>query len=197
MSADWAKSSSCESWGVAFEHARAATDLAPQMPYGHAVLCWVELWRKRGEDSIAAGWRAVAMDPNSADAHLFLSLSLSAAGRGEEALHCIEKGMRLDPHPSAFYQYALGQCYFVLEDYEKAVEPLKRGVELRRSFVPNLYLLCLVYTLLGRDDEARLVREEVLVLTGGRTAAVRSMWVDEDLRLRWEGLAHLAGLEAV
>ncbi len=181
----------------AFERARAATDLAPQMPYGHAVLCWVELWRKRGEDSIAAGWRAVAMDPNSADAHLFLSLSLSAAGRGEEALHCIEKGMRLDPHPSAFYQYALGQCYFVLEDYEKAIEPLKRGVELRKVFIPNQYYLCLLYTLLGREGEARLVRETLLELTGGQRAVVRSMWLDEDLRLRWEGLAHLTGLEAV
>ena len=179
----------------AFERARAATDLAPQMPYGQAVLCWVQLWRKQGEDSIAAGWRAVAMDPNSADAHVFLSLSLSAAGRGEEALLYIEKGMRLNPHPSTFYQYALGQCYFVLEDYEKAIESLKRGVELRKVFVPNHFNLCLLYTLLGREDEAKLAREEVLAITGGRPAAVRSIWVDEDLRLRWEGLASLAGLE--
>ncbi len=176
----------------AFEHARAATDLAPQMPYGQAVLCWVQLWRRQGEASIAAGWRAVAMDPNSADAHLFLSLSLSAAGRGEEALHSIENGMRLNPYPSSFYQFALGQCYAVLEDYEKAIEACRRGVELRKVFIPNQFYLCLLYTLLGREDEAKLAREELLALTGGRRTAVRSMWLDEDLRLRWEGLAHLA-----
>jgi adenylate cyclase len=179
----------------AFEHARAATDLAPQMPYGQAVLCWVQLWRKRGEDSIAAGRRAVAMDPNGADAHLFLSLSLSAAGRGEEALLYIEKGMRLNPHPSSFYQLALGQCYVVLEDYERAIEACRRGVELREAFIPNQFYLCLLYTLLGREDEAKLARAEVLALTGGRLAAVRPVWLDEDLRLRWEGLAGLAGLE--
>jgi adenylate cyclase len=179
----------------AFEHARAATDLAPQMPYGQAVLCWVQLWRKRGEDSIAAGRRGVAMDPNSADAHLFLSLSLSAAGRGVEALLYIEKGMRLNPHPSSFYQLALGQCYVVLEDYERAIEACRRGVELRKAFIPNQFYLCLLYTLLGREDEAKLAREAVLALTGGRRAAVRPMWLDESLRLRWEGLAGLAGLE--
>jgi adenylate cyclase len=179
----------------AFEHARAATDLAPQMPYGQAVLCWVQLWRKQGEESVAAGWRAVAMDPSSADAHLFLSLSLSAAGRGAEALLYIEKGMRLNPHPSAFYQFALGQCYFVLEDYEKAIEACRRGVELRRVFIPNQFYLCLFYTLLGREDEAKLAREELLALTGGRLAAVRLLWLDEDLRLRGGALAKLAGLE--
>jgi tetratricopeptide (TPR) repeat protein len=154
-----------------------------------------EEWRKRGEDSIAAGGRAVAMDPNSADAHLFLSLSLSAAGRGVEALLYIEKGMRLNPHPSSFYQLALGQCYVVLEDYERAIEACRRGVELRKAFIPNQFYLCLLYTLLGREDEAKLAREAVLALTGGRRAAVRPMWLDESLRLRWDGLAGLAGLE--
>jgi tetratricopeptide (TPR) repeat protein len=136
------------------------------------------------------------MDPNSADAQLFLSLSLTAAGRGEEALHYIENGMRLDPHPSSLYQFALGQCYFVLEDYEKALEVFERGAQLRKAFIPNHYYRCLIYTLLGREDEAKLAREEVLALTGGRTAAVRSIWLDEDLGLRYRGLTSLAGLES-
>jgi adenylate cyclase len=67
------------------------------------------------------------MDPNNADAHLFLSMTLVAAGRGEEALHYIEKGIRLNPHPSTFYQLALGLCYFVLEEYDKAIAAFKRA----------------------------------------------------------------------
>ena len=68
-------------------------------------------------------------------------------------------------------------------------------MELRKAFIPNQFYLCLLYTLLGREDDAKLAREAVLALTGGRLAAVRPMWLDESLRLRWEGLASLAGLE--
>ena len=178
----------------AFEHARMAVDLDPQMPFAYSVLCWVQLWRKQGEASIAAGWRAVALDPNNADAHLFLSMTLGAAGRGEEALHCIEKGMRLNPHPSAFYQLALGLCYFVLEEYDKAIAAFKRGTGLSDTFIPNHLWLCVIYTLLEREDEARLESEYVLTLSGGRRPVIQVIWLDEDLRLRMQGLMELAGL---
>jgi TolB-like protein/Tfp pilus assembly protein PilF len=178
----------------AFEHARTAVDLDPQLPFAHSVLCWVQLWRKQGEAAIAAGWRAVALDPNNADAYLFLSMTLVAAGRGEEALHYIEKGMRLNPHPSSFYQLTLGFCYFVLEDYDKATAAFKRGTELSEVFIPNHVWLCVIYTLLEREEEARAEREKVLALSGGRRPAIQEIWLEEDLRLRMHGLIQLAGL---
>ncbi len=179
----------------AFEHARMAVDLDPQMPFAYSVLGWVQLWRKQGEASIAAGWRAVALDPNNADAHLFLSMTLVAADRGEEALHCIEKGMRLNPHPSAFYQTALGLCYFVLEEYDKAIAAFKRGTELTDAFIPNHFWLYLTYTLLVREEGAHLEREKVLTLSAGRRPVIQDIWLDEDLRLRVRGLTQLAGLD--
>ncbi|MGH8744485.1 MAG: tetratricopeptide repeat protein [Burkholderiales bacterium] len=179
----------------AFEHARMAVNLDPQMPFANSVLGWVQLWRKQEEASVAAGWRAVALDPNNADAHLFLSMTLVAAARGEEALHCIEKGMRLNPHPSAFYQLAQGLCYFVLEDYDKAIAAFKRGIELTDAFIPNHFWLYLTYTLLDREEGARFEREKVLALSDSRRPVIQDMWLDEDMRLRVHGLMHLAGLE--
>jgi TolB-like protein len=180
----------------AYEHASLAADLAPQLPQAHAILCWVQLWRKHGDAAIAAGWRAVAMDPNDADAHLFLSLALSSFGRGEEGLHYIEKGMRLNPHPSALYQLALGQCYYVLEEYEKAIAAFKHGVALRNVFYPNHWYLCVIYTLLGREKEARAEREMLLALTGGRKPIVREIMVylDDDLSRVAQELQRRAGL---
>jgi tetratricopeptide (TPR) repeat protein len=180
----------------AHEHARLAVDLAPQLPHAHSVLCWVQLWRKQGEAAIAAGWRAVAMNPNDADAHLFLSLALSSSGRGEEGLRYIETGMRLNPHPSALYQFALGQCYYVLEDYEKAIAACKHGVALRNVFYPNHWYLCAIFTLLGREEEARAEREILLALTGGRKPILRDIMVylDEDLATLAEELKRRAGL---
>jgi adenylate cyclase len=179
----------------AYDHIRLAVDLDPKAPHTQAVLCWVQLWRGQGEAAIAAGWRAVDLDPNSADAHLFLAYALAALGRGEEALHNIVKGMRLNPHPSATYHLALCLSYLALEEYELAIAACKRGIEVTDVFIANHYLLCLIYTLQGRDEEARVEREKLMELTGGRKPVTRLIWLDEDLRFRMRGLVRLAGLE--
>ena len=179
----------------AYDHIRLAVDLDPKAPHAQAVLCWVQLWRKQGEVAIAAGWRAVHLDPNNADAYFFLSFALAVSERGEEALHNIVKAMRLTPHPSAFYQTALGLCYFVLEEYDLAIAACKRGVEVTVGSIPNHYWLCLIYTLLGRDEDARVEREELMALSGGRKPVIQHIWLNEDLGFRMHGLARLAGLE--
>jgi TolB-like protein len=184
-----------ETLARAYDHIRLAVDLDPKAPHTQAVLCWVQLWRQQGEAAIAAGWRAVALDPNNADAYLFLAYALAASGRGEEALHNIVKGMRLNPHPSAAYHLALCLSYIALEDYDLAIAACKGGIELTDIFIPNHYLLCQIYTLLGRDDEARLEREKLMELTGARKPATQFIWLDEDLRLRMHALTRLAGLE--
>jgi hypothetical protein len=61
-------------------------------------------------------------------------------------------------------------------------------------FIPNHVWLCVIYTLLDRDKEARVEREKVLALTGGCRPVVQTIWLDEDLRLRIHGLMQLAGL---
>ena len=104
--------------------------------------------------------------------------------------------MRLTPRPSAFSQTALGLCYFVLEEYDLAIAACRRGVEMTDGSIPNHYWLCLVYPLLGRDEEeARVEREKLMELTGARKLATQFIWLDEDLRLRMHALTRLAGLE--
>jgi adenylate cyclase len=179
----------------AFEHARTAVRLDDRLPFAHSALGWVQLWRKEKEASIGEGWRAVALDPNNAEAHVLLSVTLSAAGRAEEALHYVGKAIRLNPRPSAFYQFTLGLCHYVLEEYDRAIAALKRSAELAEAFIPAHLLLCGIYTLLERDEEARGERETLLALSGGRKPAVRSIWLDEELELRYQGLLQLAGLQ--
>lgn len=178
----------------AFEHARAAVDLDPQHPLAYSVLGWVQAWRGQGEAAIAAGRRAVALDPNNADAYLFLAMTLAMSNRGAEALRYIETGMRLNPHPSAFYQFVLGFSYFVLEDYDDAIAAFRRGIEVTDVFISNHVWLCVTYAELGREDEARIQREKVLALTGGRKPAIQAVWLDETWHSKSEGLMQRAGL---
>jgi len=183
-----------ETLELAFRHAQMAIELDPKNPFAHSVLCWVQCWRREGDASIAAGRRAVALDSNNADAYLFLSFTLVAKGHGREALSYIETGMRLNPHPSAFYQFVLGLCHFELEEYGEAIEAFRLGIEAREVFIPNHVWLCVVYTLLDREEEARIQRDRVLLITGGHIPVVRQLWLDESLESRMSGLMRLAGL---
>lgn len=179
----------------AFESATTAVRLDEHLPLAQSMLGWVQLWRRQGDAAVTAGKAAVALDPNGADAHVFLGISLAATGRAEEALRTVEKGMRLSPHPSTFFQWALGQCYFVLEDYDKAIAALERGRELAFDFLCNQVFLCLIYTDLGNTAKAQTAREEVLQITAGCTPAIREMYVDPALLRRYRWLAERAGLQ--
>jgi len=169
-----------DSLEVAYEHANAAVALDDNLPLGHAVLGWVQMWRKQANEALSAGRHAVALDPNDADAQLFLSITLSALGRGKESLNYIRSAIRLNPHPSTLYLMALGICYHVLGQFEEAIEAYQRGIELRPLFPPNHECLAMAYLRLDRKDEALAAWRTHLTLTNGQP--LRSVWIEETLR---------------
>ena len=182
---------------LALEHARGAVELNGKLSYAQAMLGWAHLWLKQREPAITACRKAVALDPNNAEANVFLSFVLSAAGLGEEALYYIEKARRLNPHSSPHYEFTLGQAYFVLEDYDKAIAAYKRGRELNETFPPNHAYLAITYALLGREDEMRATSNRLMALMGGdKSKMLESPWLDEGLAATYKHLLELAGLKA-
>ncbi len=122
---------------LALSHAERAAELDPQSSYAISMVGWVQLWRRNRDESIAECRRAVVLDPNNAEAHLFLSLALSAAGLGEEALCYVEKAKRFSPVADAFYMFAHGQSYFAQKNYAKAISVFEQGCILSANFKPN------------------------------------------------------------
>ena len=179
----------------AYEHAKQAVALNERLPYALALLGWAHLWNKQRDTSIAACRQAVALDPNNSEAHVFLSQCLTAAGYGEEALYYIEKAQRLNPKSSPFYEFALGQAYFVLEDYDKAIAAFKRGADLSDTFPANHIYLCTTYALLGKEEEMNASRTAYFSILGGnRSLLPVYSWTDEALAASYEHLIDMAGL---
>jgi TolB-like protein/Tfp pilus assembly protein PilF len=139
---------------LAFRHAQQAVALDEEFPMGRAVLGWIHLWRREGDEALDAGRHAVALDPNNADARLFLSITLSGLGRGQEGMSYIRSAIRLNPHPSALHLMALGANYFILGQFEDAAEAFRQGTALRPGFTPNYQLLAQSLLRLGRRREA-------------------------------------------
>jgi adenylate cyclase len=179
------------------EHASLALELRPDLPYVHAIRGWVHLWRKQREPALACCRRAVALDPNNPESLNMLSMCLSAAGYGTEALYYVEKALRLNPHSSPFFEFVLGQAYYVLEDYEKAIEAFGRGCELSSTFAPNHVYLCLCYGILDRQAKMQEKKAHVLSLRGGRQVGIEPPWLEERLAKTFEYLLLEAGLIAV
>jgi cytochrome c-type biogenesis protein CcmH/NrfG len=67
----------------AFALAQQAIPHDPLLPEGHRLLGIVYLWKKHYELAIAAVERALALDPNHADAYMALGDIFNRAGRAE------------------------------------------------------------------------------------------------------------------
>ena len=176
---------------VAFRHAQIAVALDHDLPLAQAVFGWAHLWRREGDEALEAGRHAVALDPNNADARLFLSITLNALGRAKEGLEYIRSAIRLNPHPSALYLMSLGANYLALGQFEAAAEAFAQGIELKPNFPPNHLMLARTLLRIGRNEEAVAAWRSCLALTGGQS--VRIFAVAEPLRSEWED--DLAALE--
>jgi TolB-like protein len=179
----------------ALMHAERAVFLNDRLPFALSMLGWAHLWFKHQELSIAACRQAVALDPNNFEAHMFLSMSLSSAGFGEEALYYIEKAQRINPHSSPFYEYTLGLAHYVLEDYEKAIIAFKRGCAMSETFPPNYVYLCTTYAMLGMEVEMNASRETFLSIMGGdKSKMIEPPWTNKELAATYEHLLQVARL---
>ena len=168
---------------TALKHAQHAIALDADYPYAKSMLGWVHMWRKDADASVAACRQAVKLEPNNAEALLFLSLTLSSAGFGEEALFYVEKAKRLTPTSAPLYEYAHAQCYYVLKDYKKAIFIFQQGVSMSSTFIPNHHLQMYAFAHLGMIDEANQKQKQLNEMTGySKDLPLISIWTSEELK---------------
>jgi len=146
----------------AFESAQRALALDAYLPEAHRILADVYLYRKQHEKAIAELERAIALNPNYADAFAALAEVLNWTGKPEKALELVKKAIRLNPHHQAWYFYVLGTSYMRMEQYEEALDVLKRGIIRNPEFLGNHLALAPLYAEMGRMEEAQHEIQEIL-----------------------------------
>ena len=135
------------------ESAKRAVALDPQDSGTHWVLAFVLLYERLWEDSSKEFELALRINPNDPDAWSNLADLRVMEGRGAEAVACVEKALRLNPHaPSRHYWY-LGQAQFAACQYEAAVKTLRNEATYRTG---SRRFLAAALAELGRLDEARV-----------------------------------------
>jgi adenylate cyclase len=151
----------------AFEAAQKAVALDDSLPLAHTYLAWAYVWKKQHEQAIAEAERAIALDPNFAEGYARLGNILNMAGRPEEGINMVKKAMRLDPHYPPTYLLFLGYGYYAMGQYEEAVAPLKRSVTRDPDFLSPHRTLAVIFSELGRKEEARAEVAEMLRISPG------------------------------
>jgi adenylate cyclase len=94
--------------------------------------------------------KALALNPNSADALIGKASSFAYMGQPDDAINCVENAKRLNPHYPEFYDWPLGIAYFQARRYEDAVAALNR---LSEQNAHSIVWLAASYSRLQRSDE--------------------------------------------
>jgi adenylate cyclase len=91
-----------------------------------------------------------------------LTRVLTFAGRLDEAIHLLEKVLRLDPMPGPVELMSLGHEYIMKGRYDEGISACQKAIEMAPRNLPSHVYLTSAYSLSGREREARTEAEEIL-----------------------------------
>ena len=153
-----------QSLGEAMKLVKRAIELDDQNGYNHAVLGFMLVLVRQYDKAVTEAERGVALDPNVADVYGWLGMVYRYVGRWEDAVVAYEKAIRLNPIPPNFYSYGLGLSYAWTGRYEEAISEFKKAIQNHSDAFYVRLFAAVVYSLAGRDEEARAEAVEVLRL---------------------------------
>jgi adenylate cyclase len=144
----------------AYELARKAVHLDPDLPLAHAVLGDALGCKQRFEESISEFERALSLNPNFSYFHYAMILVM--AGEHVRAVEVVKTHTRLDPFYEPLAPFMAGMAFYMLENYADAVISLRETVLRAPRFMQGHLWLAATYAQMGRVDEAQAEAAQVL-----------------------------------
>jgi len=151
-----------ESIGKSIELVKKAIVLDDTLPEAHSLLGFLYSMTRQHDEAIAQAEKAVALNPNSGWAHFIVGKTLFFAGRAEESIPEYQRAIRLNPIPPNHHLWSLGLSYAYTGQYEKAITWCEKAVRQEPNNLLARIMMTVVYSLSGRDEEARAEAAEVL-----------------------------------
>jgi adenylate cyclase len=146
--------------GRAYQLARRAVQLDPNLPQAHVELGRILVRRREYEAAITEFEKAMALNPNFTDWRF--AEVLVFGGDSARAIEAVERHMRLDPFYAPLAPAWLGNAHYMLKRHEKAVPLLQECVARAPDLRAGHCWLAATYAQLGRLEEARGEAAEVM-----------------------------------
>jgi adenylate cyclase len=137
------------------EIAEHAVQLDEEEPQAHWVLAVALLFHRELDRALAEARRCLALEPNSAGAHVVMARILTYSGDPASAINVIDAYMRLDPLYRDLALHFLAEAQVSLRQFDAAVATLKRRLERNPNSETSYALLAACYGHLGRIADAR------------------------------------------
>jgi serine/threonine-protein kinase len=133
--------------------ARALIALAPDASYGYAILGFVDYERGNLRESFKSLSAALERDPNDADSHFYLGITLIAAGQHEAARQLSLRLSASDPLSPIAGMLAGVASWFVGRPAE-GLPPMEQSLALDPDSIIHRWTLGYHYALVGRFADA-------------------------------------------
>jgi tetratricopeptide (TPR) repeat protein len=139
---------------------------APNHPSAHMRLGAVQIRTNRAGKGIAECRRALALDPNLAEAHGFIGLGKHALGRSEEVEGHIREALRLSPRDTrAFIWFmVVGMAKLTINADLEALDWLRRSIEANPNHALSHFHFAGALAMVGDLKQARSSAEAGLAL---------------------------------
>jgi len=128
----------------------------------HALLGWLFCMTRQHDKALTHGEKAVALNPNSAESHMRYGKILTQVGKYQESISELQTAIRLNPIPPNIYLYSLGLSYSWTGQFDQAIAWCERAVREEPNALFSRLFMAQIYSLSGRDEEARIEAAEVL-----------------------------------
>jgi TolB-like protein len=178
--------------------AKKAVSLDPTSATTLSRLGWLLAFLRRYDESFPHFEKAIALEPNNAEALAAYAEVLNHWGDPERAMELNRRAVASGDaasHPN--WEYNFGHSYVILKRYEEAIPRLRRAIELAPNFLPARVRLTCAYAELDRLEEAKQEAAQILRLNPGFSI---KFW-DEftpyrtpDQRKRYRSMLRKAGL---
>lgn len=181
------------------EVAQRGVELDDTMGLTHTRLGWASTFVGRHDEAVVSFERAVELEPNAAETYIWFAETLNYAGDPTRGLEMVRQSMKLDPVVPTAYPLVEGHSLYLLRDYDAAIDRLNTAIALAPGFpLPHL-LLGIVFSELGRSEEATaqitVLRESVPAYTLD-IVAQRLPYRDEEPKRRMRDALEQAGMPA-
>jgi len=173
----WRAFQGWEDRDTAFAEAGEAADRAvacdPAEPWAFLAHGFIALARWRDSEAVAAFSRAVELSPNFAYAHGLLGAAHALGGRADQAIECIDRGVRLSPRDifGEEFQLYYAFAHFQAGRYAEAASAAQVAIRQRPGHAVPYIMAAASYGLNGEIDRAREVATHLAQLVPGISAA--------------------------
>jgi len=127
----------------------------------HARLSLLYGLRKEWDKAIAEGERGIALNPSGADVQSWYAITLTFAGRPEEAIFLFEKAIRLNPFGPSRYFMGYGHALRYTDRFGQAVSAYKKAIKREPNNLLAHLLLAATYSMMGLEKDAQSEAAEV------------------------------------